>query len=66
MTRFKIIIEGSALYADMKQVFEKVEELGFELTMVDNGNMVCDLGDGDSQTADYKSNDKVSFKGDLE
>lgn len=49
MTRFKIMIEETILYGDLKKVLNKIEKLGFEITFVDNGNIVCDLGDEDGK-----------------
>lgn len=49
MTRFKIIIQDSALYQDMKLVLQNLESLGYDITLVDNGNIVCDSGDENSK-----------------
>lgn len=49
MTRFKIMIEKTMLYRDIKKVLDKIDKLGFEITFVDNGNIFCDLGDEDGE-----------------
>lgn len=51
--RFKILVEDTFPYADMKIVLSKIEKLGYNITLVDNGNIICDSeGVKNSQIAD--------------
>ncbi len=42
MKRFKIMVEQSIPYKDMKLVLQNLEALGYDITLVDNGNIVCE------------------------
>ena len=41
--RFKIMVEDTFEYKKMKVVLDKLEKLGYEMTLVDNGNIVCEI-----------------------
>ena len=42
--RFKITVEDTFPYNDMKLVLEELEKQGYTITLVDNGNIVCEKG----------------------
>ena len=41
--RFKIHVEDTFPYSEMKKVLDKLDKLGYEMTLVDNGNIVCEI-----------------------
>lgn len=41
--RFKIMVEGTYPYKEMKKVLDSLVKRGYEITLVDNGNIVCEL-----------------------
>lgn len=47
MMRFKISVEQSFPYKDMRVILDSLAELGYEIELVDNGNIVCELKDCD-------------------
>ena len=41
--RFKISVEDTFPYIDMRLVLKEIEKLGYTITLVDNGNIVCEI-----------------------
>ena len=39
---FKIMAFNEFPYSEMKKILEKIEELNYRITLVDNGNIVCE------------------------
>lgn len=49
MKRFKIMVQESIAYKDMKLVLQRLEGLGYNITLVDNGNIVCENTEGKNE-----------------
>ena len=45
--RFKIMVEGAVPYKEMKKILNDIEKKGYKITLVDNGNIVCELEESD-------------------
>jgi hypothetical protein len=42
----KVNVISTLDYKDFREILDAIEKLGFKITMVDNGNAVCEKDDG--------------------